>query len=394
MNNKNKKVQAVKNVVMKATGLSNSAIIARLKVNNDCNKKNAKFYHRAILTEYVLESYELEPVYSVGTTKFNIAKDAGILFLCVDSKGVVYHWNKGKKHGFEYVLQGKSTLKKLTSDKLKMLKSKIENIDDGIRMASRQAENKFLPFTFKIRECSMLTMQILRELHDTNKDVNLGSSCMFSQGIEKHISERAIKFYRRSGIKLLLIKQGNQVVSRCFIDKDNNYTRLYTLGRVINSKLDKALKDNGFKSASHYNGIGYAKISHNDDSEIYAPYLDGNDKYIDILDNDVTAKNGKCFVKFEFNGTEIELKTTNGKVSLNGCTCTQCGSNVDNDEVCYLDNGNIVCQECSAYCEACEETVLSEDITTFLYRDRSGNIEEGYCCQHCADNMRQIAFRG
>lgn len=74
-------------------------------------------------------------------------------------------------------------------------------------------------------------------------------------------------------------------------------------------------------------------------------------------------------------------------------TCSNCECEVDEHDYRTDAAGNILCDDCSSYCEECDETVLSDEITEFFYRARNGEIETGYCCQSCADYMQQIPFR-
>jgi len=240
----------------------------------------------------------------------------------------------------------------------------------------------------------MLLMQDLRKWHDLDNPKNIGKTCMYSPIYSEELSELAIKFNRRSGIRCAIAKQGDTVIARGFIDKDKNFTRIYYASSISKNAIEGIYKSAGFiKNNVTYNGFGYARLTR-DEEYIYAPYLDGEDKRIDIIDYDITAKNGNRFVKFEFNGTEVNLRQTGGTVKLDGCTCSQCGVDLDDDAYTqYFSNGEPVCEECSAYCEECEETVLSQDMTNFFYRTRRGDLEEGYCCQSCADNMLMVPFR-
>jgi hypothetical protein len=78
----------------------------------------------------------------------------------------------------------------------------------------------------------------------------------------------------------------------------------------------------------------------------------------------------------------------------NDCTCSRCDYHIDREDCNYLYNGDVVCHDCSSYCDECNETVLADDMRPFFYRTHRGGITEGYCCESCADNMNQVPFRG
>jgi hypothetical protein len=359
--------------------------------------KRVKNCYRYPIFESWLENNSLESlyVYSSDANKLLI-DELKIIGLHVDLNGQLYHYAiKRDKNTLAELTKGKNGRKKTPLDLIAKIRTLIPNFENALDRAKKRCIEKYTPITISVRPCSMLLMQDLRKWHDTDNSGNIGSTCNYSQNVNENISERAIKFFRRSGISCAIAKQGSNVIARCFFDKSYNYTRIYSNSSISNNAIESAYKLAGFiKNNTSYNGFGYARLN-SDETCIYAPYLDGNDKRIDIIDNDFTAKNGRRFVKFEFNGTDIELKTTDGKVNLNGCTCSNCGYYiVDDDDANYLYNGERACNDCSSYCEECNETVLSDDMTTFFYRDTTHSINEGYCCESCADNMNQVPFRG
>jgi hypothetical protein len=359
--------------------------------------KRVKNCYRYPIFESWLENNALESlyVYSSDANKLLI-DELKIIGLHVDLNDVLYHYAiKRDKNTLAELTKGKNGRKKTPLDLIAKITAILPNFENSLERARRRCKEKYTPIVISVRPCSMLLMLNLRNWHDTDESGNLGSSCMFSPTNSEQLSERAIKFYRRSGVQCAIAKQGSNVIARCFFDKNNNFTRIYSNSSISNNAIESAYKLAGFtKNNTSYNGFGYAKLNKCEDA-IFVPYLDGNDKRIDIIDNDFTAKNGRRFIKFKFNGSEIDLKTTNGEISLTGCICSSCGYHiVDDEDANYLYNGERACNDCSSYCEECCETVLSDDMTTFFYRDTTHSINEGYCCESCADNMNQVPFRG
>lgn len=71
--------------------------------------------------------------------------------------------------------------------------------------------------------------------------------------------------------------------------------------------------------------------------------------------------------------------------------CSNCECDVDDDDYSTDCDGNILCQECSGYCENCEQTVLFDDIVTALSETRNGNYERICVCSCCADSTDHMA---
>lgn len=373
---KAKKVQSILNVVAK--------IIPRLTTKNiKTDIKADKKRFNAEILQHWLQFNQLQVITDYYTCDNRKLVELGFVGLCVDVTGQLWHFKS-----YRDATHGKNKLKKLHPDDYKLLDNKT-----GGRLAVKidaawiVAKREFMPFTVEVKPCSMIQAVKLREWH-----LQFGiTSCMFGSGGSDKLAEISIRFYRHAGFKIAYVVQNGKVTGRTFVDKNNHYTRIYSLDNYDRHN-EKALTANGFKKVGSYNGKVYARITRDDDNVIFAPYLDG-DSQCDILDNEIEAKNGKRFALLEFNGTEIKLDSTNGKKELDGCKCSECGTNINADEANYLSNGNVICCDCSSYCEECEETVLADNITTFFYRSRNGDIEEGYCCECCANNMRQVAFR-
>ena len=185
--------------------------------------------------------------------------------------------------------------------------------------------------------------------------------------------------------------------------KGNKIASFYGNDRAIFTALSKKL---GFGNIDCSALIGARlPIITDNNNALLMPYIDCSDKSVSLS---IDSENGNYLVI----GTKLDNLILLGeadsqKLQLNDRSrqyddyfsdeyeenevCHNCDCNVDNDDYSLDYNGNILCQDCAGYCDACEQTVLVDDLVTALSESRNGAYYRIQVCECCAENATQMA---
>jgi hypothetical protein len=244
----------------------------------------------------------------------------------------------------------------------------------------------------------VMTLKLVKMLSRWHIDNNV-SSCMIRDNVTLSRLKSFYRYFRRNGFKMVIIRnqQGN-IVARAIIDKNGNYTRVYSLQNAIDRKIESALTEINALKVAGYSGKFIAYV--NSDDTLCIPYIDGHSHFDVIDDNHVTTEKGKTFALCEFNHYgELEADSQTFNVATaTGPICDCCGERYDSErEGVITANGLQICNSCYQddyfYCEECGEVHHNDSQTRFIYEDRRGNFSEAWCCESCADDMGSIPFR-
>jgi hypothetical protein len=242
-----------------------------------------------------------------------------------------------------------------------------------------------------------MTLKLIKMLSQWHID-NAVSSCHLNINVTEARLKNYYRYFRRNGYKMIVVRNNNgDIMARTIVDGEGNYTRIYATPSSVDSKIIIALENIGVKK-SDYAGTFIACI--NKDDTLSIPYIDGSDRFNLIDGSHVTTKKGKRFALCEWNNHgafKAEKQTFN--VALNqGIRCDCCGERYDNErEGTYTADGQSICDSCYQddyfCCQECDETYHNDNQTRFIYENRNGNLEDGYCCENCADSMDSMPFR-
>jgi hypothetical protein len=246
----------------------------------------------------------------------------------------------------------------------------------------------------------VMTLKLVKMLSNWHIDNGI-SSCMLRDNVTLSRLKSFYRYFRRNEFKMVIVRnQQGDIIARCIVDKNGNYTRIYQLHNAIDRKISTALQSAGFAKspATQYDGKFIAYV--NSDSTLCIPYIDGKQDFDMLDDCHITTKKGKVFAlcEFSYHG-ELEADSQTFNVATaTGSICDCCGERYDSErEGTTTANGLSICDSCYQddffYCEECEEVHHNDEQTRFIYEDRRGDFSEGYCCESCADDMSSIPFR-
>jgi ribosomal protein L32 len=103
-------------------------------------------------------------------------------------------------------------------------------------------------------------------------------------------------------------------------------------------------------------------VDTNESEYNYYPYLDSL-QWFDTYNQHLTADE-------EHGSSILKLDSTSGDASETHRSCEHCGSEMYEDEICYIETQEMeVCQGCAIYCEERDEYILTDDA---VYNNHSG----------------------
>lgn len=148
------------------------------------------------------------------------------------------------------------------------------------------------------------------------------------------------------GWSMAYVKQGGMITGRALLN-DNAYVRTYRGSKDVaysqsDDRLNAWLTDNGYEKRRSWVGCSLKRIGERTDCGFLAPYLDGDDK-------DVNVHDSKLVVVSEGEG-EFICNETCGNAENRGeqYTCDACGDRMGEDDMTYIgyNEDTYVCESC------------------------------------------------